>query len=129
MSRIGLAYSGGLDTSVLLKKLILEGHEVVAMTADLGESDALAGAAAQAALEAARVKAIALGAYDAVVIDARERFVDDYAFPALRANALYQDAYPLSAALSRPLIAELLVETAHRYGATIVAHGCTGNSC
>jgi argininosuccinate synthase len=126
MSRIGLAYSGGLDTSVLLKKLILEGHEVVAMTADLGESDALAGAAAQAALEAARVKAIALGAYDAVVIDARERFVDDYAFPALRANALYQDAYPLSAALSRPLIAELLVETAHRYGATIVAHGCTG---
>jgi argininosuccinate synthase len=95
-----------------LKKLIHEGHEVVAMTADLGESDALAGAAAQAALEAARVKAIALGAYDAVVIDARERFVDDYAFPALRANALYQDAYPLSAALSRPLIAELLVETA-----------------
>jgi argininosuccinate synthase len=126
MSRIVLAYSGGLDTSVLLKKLILEGHEVVAMTADLGESDAAAGAAAQAALEAVRVKAIALGAYDAVVIDARERFVDEFAFPALRANALYQDAYPLSAALSRPLVAQLLVETAHRYGATVVAHGCTG---
>lgn len=126
MSRIVLAYSGGLDTSVLLKKLINEGHEVVAMTADLGESDAATGANAQAALEAVRAKAIALGAYDAVVIDARERFINDYAFAALRANALYQDAYPLSAALSRPLIAQLLVETARVYGATVVAHGCTG---
>jgi argininosuccinate synthase len=126
MSRIVLAYSGGLDTSVLLKKLILEGHDVIAMTADLGESDAAAGAGAQAALEAVHEKAIALGAHDAVVTDARERFVDEFAFPALAANALYQDAYPLSAALSRPLVAELLVETAHRYGATVVAHGCTG---
>lgn len=126
MSRIVLAYSGGLDTSVLLKKLVLEGHDVVAMTADLGESDAVTGSGAQAALEAARSKAIALGAYDAVLIDARQRFVSDYAFTALRANALYQDAYPLSAALSRPLIGALLVETARRYGATVVAHGCTG---
>ena len=77
MSRVVLAYSGGLDTSVLLKKLILEGHEVVAMTVDLGESDARRRAPARAAaLEAVRAKAIALGAYDAVLIDARERFID-----------------------------------------------------
>ncbi len=126
MSRVVLAYSGGLDTSVLLKKLILEGHEVVALTVDLGESDAVAGAGAAAALEAVRAKAVSLGAYDAVVIDARERFVSEYAFAALGANALYQNVYPLSAALSRPLIAELLVETARRYSAGVVAHGCTG---
>jgi argininosuccinate synthase len=126
MRRIVLAYSGGLDTSVLLKKLILEGNEVVAMTVDLGESDAIAGTGARAALEAVRAKALDLGAYDAVLIDARERFIGEYAFAALRANALYQDVYPLSAALSRPLIAELLVKTAHEFGATVVAHGCTG---
>jgi len=124
--RIVLAYSGGLDTSVLLKKLLLEGHEVIALTANLGESDALSGAGAQAQLDAVRSKALALGAHDAVLIDARDRFVRDYAFVALRANALYQDAYPLSAALSRPLIAGLLVENAHRYSADAVAHGCTG---
>jgi argininosuccinate synthase len=126
MTRIVLAYSGGLDTSVLLKKLILEGNEVVAMTADLGESDAVAGSGANAALQVVREKALALGAYDAVLVDARERFIAEYAFAALRANALYQDVYPLSAALSRPLIADLLVTTAHEYGATVVAHGCTG---
>ena len=97
MSRIVLAYSGGLDTSVLLKKLILEGNEVVAMTIDLGESDGIAGTGARAALEAVRAKALDLGAYDAVLIDARERFIGEYAFAALRANALYQDVYPLSA--------------------------------
>lgn len=121
-----LAYSGGLDTSVLLKRLVLEGHEVVAMTADLGESDALAGARASGEQQAVREKALRLGARAAVLIDAKERFVCDYAFAALRANALYQDVYPLSAALSRPLIADLLVTTAHEHGATMVAHGCTG---
>lgn len=133
MSRIVLAYSGGLDTSVLLKKLIAEGNEVVAMTADLGESDASTALSTGAStgdpaaeLEQARAKAIALGAVDAVVIDARERFVEEYAYPALRANAKYQGVYPLSAALSRPLIAALLVEIAHRNGADTVAHGCTG---
>jgi argininosuccinate synthase len=126
MTRIVLAYSGGLDTSVLLKRLIIEGHEVVAMTVDLGESDAVAGAGAFAALDAVRSKALALGAHDAVLIDARQRFIAEYAMPALRANALYQDVYPLSAALSRPLIAALLVKTAHEYGAAVVAHGCTG---
>ncbi len=126
MSRIVLAYSGGLDTSVLLKRLILEGHEVVAMTADLGESDATSGAGAAAELERARAKALALGALDAVVIDARARFAASYVLPALAANALYEGVYPLSAALSRPLIAALLVETAHAFNADAVAHGCTG---
>jgi argininosuccinate synthase len=125
VSRIVLAYSGGLDTSVLLKKLVLEGNEVVALTADLGESDATTGDTS-AELEAIRRKAIALGAIDAVVIDARERFLYDYAYRALRANAKYQGVYPLSAALSRPLIGALLVETAHATRADTVAHGCTG---
>ena len=126
MSRIVLAYSGGLDTSVLLKKLILAGNEVVAMTADLGESDGVAGEGAAAELEKVKAKALSLGAYDAVVIDARERFVKEYVQPALAANALYEGVYPLSAALSRPLIGALLVEVAHKYDADAVAHGCTG---
>jgi argininosuccinate synthase len=126
MSRIVLAYSGGLDTSVLLKRYILEGHDVIAMTLDLGESDGTAGSGASAALDAVKAKAVQLGAEKALLIDARDRFIRDYALPALRANALYEGVYPLSAALSRPLIAALLVETAQRYGADAVAHGCTG---
>ena len=126
MSRLVLAYSGGLDTSVLLKKLILSGIEVVAMTLDLGESDAQAGTLAKAELEKVAQKARDLGAYDAVVIDARERFVANYAMPALAANAMYEGVYPLSAALSRPLIGTLLVETAQKFNADAVAHGCTG---
>ena len=126
MSRLVLAYSGGLDTSVLLKKLILAGNEVIAMTIDLGESDASSGAGAAAELAKVAQKAKDLGAYDAVVIDARERFIAGYALPALAANAMYEGVYPLSAALSRPLIAALLVETAHKYAADTVAHGCTG---
>lgn len=133
MSRIVLAYSGGLDTSVLLKKLILEGNDVIAMTADLGESDASTALSTgtssgnpAAELQQTREKALALGAVDAVVIDARQRFVDEYVYRALRSNAKYQGVYPLSAALSRPLIGALLVETAQRTGADAVAHGCTG---
>jgi argininosuccinate synthase len=124
--RIVLAYSGGLDTSVLLKRFLLEGHEVIALTADLGESDAIAGGGAAEALQAVKEKALKLGALDAVLVDAKSRFIGEYAFKALHANALYQGVYPLSAALSRPLISHLLVETAHKYGANAVAHGCTG---
>jgi argininosuccinate synthase len=124
--KIVLAYSGGLDTSVLLKQYIEAGHEVVAMTANLGESDLVSGDGSQAALDAVRAKALALGAKDAVLIDARERFIDEYAYKALAANARYQGTYPLSAALSRPLIADLLVEVAEQYGYNAVAHGCTG---
>lgn len=123
---IVLAYSGGLDTSVLLKRFILEGYDVIALTADLGESDAIAGGGAARALQAVTQKAVALGARHAVLVDAKQRFIDEFAYKALHANALYQGAYPLSAALSRPLIAHLLVETAHMHGAGAVAHGCTG---
>jgi argininosuccinate synthase len=124
--KIVLAYSGGLDTSVLLKQYVAAGHDVVAMTANLGESDMVSGDGSQAALEAVRKKALLLGARDAVLIDARERFITEYAYKALAANARYQGVYPLSAALSRPLIAQLLVETARDYGYDAVAHGCTG---
>jgi argininosuccinate synthase len=126
MSTIVLAYSGGLDTSVLLKKFVLAGHRVVAMTLDLGESDGTAGAGADAAQAEVKAKALALGAYDAVLVDVKDRFVREFCMPALRANALYEGVYPLSAALSRPLIAAMLVETAHVYAADAVAHGCTG---
>ncbi len=121
-----LAYSGGLDTSVLLKRFILEGYDVIALTADLGESDAIAGSGAAHALQQVKQKAIALGAADAVLVDAKDRFIQDYAYKALQSNGLYQGVYPLSAALSRPLIAQLLVETAHAHRASTVAHGCTG---
>ncbi len=124
--KIVLAYSGGLDTSVLLKQFVEQGHQVVAMTANLGESDMVAGEGSQDALDAARRKALGLGAVDAVLVDARERFIGQYALRALAGNALYQGVYPLSAALSRPLIADLLVETAAEHGADAVAHGCTG---
>jgi len=124
--KIVLAYSGGLDTSVLLKRYLLAGHEVIAMTLDLGESDGTAGSGAANALDAVKQKALALGAADALVIDVKERFIAEYAQPALHANALYEGVYPLSAALSRPLIAAMLVETAQRYAADAVAHGCTG---
>ena len=123
---IVLAYSGGLDTSVLLKRFILEGYDVIALTADLGESDAVAGGGAAKALQEVKDKALALGARAAVLVDAKQRFIDDFAYKALHANALYQGIYPLSAALSRPLISHLLVEIAHEYGAQAVAHGCTG---
>jgi argininosuccinate synthase len=126
VSTIVLAYSGGLDTSVLLKKYVEAGERVIALTADLGESDMVAGAGAGDALEDVRKKALALGAADAVLVDVRERFIENYAFWALRANAQYQGVYPLSAALSRPLIADLLCEVAAEKGADAVAHGCTG---
>jgi argininosuccinate synthase len=126
VSRVVLAYSGGLDTSVLLKKLISAGNEVIAMTANLGESDHITGEAAEVALEGVRRKALTLGAKDAVLLDVRERFIKNYCQHALHANALYQGIYPLSASLSRPLLADLLVETAEEYHADAVAHGCTG---
>jgi argininosuccinate synthase len=124
--KIVLAYSGGLDTSVLLKQYVAAGHEVIALTANIGESDLVSGDGSQAAQEAVRQKALLLGAKDALLVDARERFINEYAYKALAANARYQGVYPLSAALSRPLIAQLLVEAANRYGYDAVAHGCTG---
>jgi argininosuccinate synthase len=113
-----LAYSGGLDTTVAVHRLTYEqGRRVVALLADVGQGEDLA--------QAAR-RALAAGAEDAVVVDARERFVAEFIAPAVAANALYEGRYPLVSALSRPLIAQLLVEEAARRGAGAVAHGCTG---
>ncbi|MEO0488757.1 MAG: argininosuccinate synthase, partial [Cyanobacteria bacterium J06659_2] len=117
--RVVLAYSGGVDTTVCIPYLKSEFgvKEVITLAADLGQGDEL---------EPIRKKALTSGAKESLVIDATERFVKDYAFPAIQANALYENRYPLSTALARPLIAKLLVEAAEEYGADAVAHGCTG---
>jgi argininosuccinate synthase len=113
-----LAYSGGLDTTVTVHRLVHEqGRAVVALLADVGQGEDL---------PALADRALAAGAVDAVVVDARERFATDFLVPAIRANARYEGRYPLVSALSRPLIAQLLVEEAGRRGAAAVAHGCTG---
>lgn len=118
-NKVVLAYSGGVDTSVCIPYLKEEWgvQEVITLAADLGQGDEL---------EPIREKALKSGASESLVVDAKESFVKDYAFPALQANALYENRYPLSTALARPLIAKLLVEAAEKYGADAVAHGCTG---
>ncbi|MBV9282686.1 MAG: argininosuccinate synthase [Chloroflexi bacterium] len=118
MTKVVLAYSGGLDTSVAIRWLMESyGLEVVTLTADLGGG---------IDLEAAREKALQVGAVDAYVVDAREEFARDFVLPALQADALYEGTYPLATALARPLIAQLMVEVARRTGASLIAHGCTG---
>ncbi|NJN03500.1 MAG: argininosuccinate synthase [Leptolyngbyaceae cyanobacterium SL_1_1] len=117
--RVVLAYSGGVDTTVCIPYLMNEWgvKEVITLAADLGQGDEL---------EPIRKKALTAGAKESLVSDATERFIEDYAFPSIQANALYENRYPLSTALARPLIAQLLVEAAKEYGADAVAHGCTG---
>jgi len=117
--RVVLAYSGGLDTSVAIGWITEQtGAEVVACAVDVGQGGE--------DLQTIRKRALACGAVEAVVIDARDEFAGRYCLPALRANALYMDRYPLVSALSRPLIARHLVAAAREYGASAVAHGCTG---
>ncbi len=117
-SKVVLAYSGGLDTSVAIPWLREEkGLDVVTVTVDVGQP---------VDLEAVRAKALASGASAAYVADAREEFAQEFLRPALCANALYEGVYPLSTALARPLIARRLVDVARREGAGAVAHGCTG---
>jgi argininosuccinate synthase len=117
--RIVLAYSGGLDTSVAIGWLGDQtGAEVVAVAIDVGQGGE--------DMETIRQRALACGAVEAVVVDAKDEFATEYCLPALQANALYMDRYPLVSALSRPLIATHLVKAAGRFGATIVSHGCTG---
>src|SRR5215211_3741685 len=119
VGRVLLLYSGGLDTSVMLKWIQDEYEaEVVALTVDLGQPGE--------DFEVVRGKAMNLGAVDCHVIDAREEFAHDYVLPAIKANALYGGGYPLFTALGRPLIAKLAVEKAHESGCDTIAHGCTG---
>ncbi|HEY3702613.1 MAG TPA: argininosuccinate synthase [Acidimicrobiales bacterium] len=116
--RVVLAYSGGLDTSVAVRWLGEEmGMEVIALAADVGQGGDFDGL---------RERALAAGAVEAVVVDAREEFARDFVAPALRANARYEGKYPLVSALSRPLIVRHLVAAAREHGADAVAHGCTG---
>src|SRR5215213_6055888 len=118
MKKVVLAYSGGLDTSVAVAWLKEQyGAEVITLTVDLGGGSIR---------EGVERRAMSAGASRAWVVDARERFVTDFVWPHLQAGAFYQVAYPLATALARPLIAQLLVEVAHREGADAVAHGCTG---
>ncbi len=111
-----LAYSGGLDTSVILKKFIEKGYEVTALLVDVGQN---------ADLEEARNKANTLGA-EGILVDGREEFVREFILPALKANALYEKQYPLFTSLSRYLIARHLVKVAEEKKADLIAHGCTG---
>lgn len=118
MKKTVLAYSGGLDTSVAIKWLQEKyGVSVIAMAADVGEGKDL---------DFIQKKALKVGAEKAYIIDAKEEFVKNYIFPALKANALYEGIYPVSSGLSRPLISKLLVDIAEKEGADSVAHGCTG---
>src|SRR5215204_7542787 len=117
--RVVLAYSGGLDTSVGIGWIAEEtGAEVVAVAVDVGQGGE--------DLEQIRKRALACGAVEAVVADARDEFAEQYCLPALQADALYMDRYPLVSALSRPLIVKHLVRAAKQHGASTVAHGCTG---
>ena len=119
VNRVLLLYSGGLDTSVMLKWIQDEYQaEVVALTVHLGQPGEN--------FDEVREKALMLGAVDAHVVDAREEFARDYVLPAIKANALYGGGYPLFTALGRPLIAKLAVEYAHRTNCDTIAHGCTG---
>lgn len=116
--KIVCAYSGGLDTSCMIPWL--KEHydaEIITYTGDLGQGEDLSGI---------RAKALATGASAAVVDDLRERFVNEFVFPALRAGALYEGLYPLHTALGRPLLAQRLCEVAEEHGADAIAHGCTG---
>jgi argininosuccinate synthase len=116
--KVILAYSGGLDTSVMVPWIGEKYNlDVVAFTVDLGQGEDI---------ERIRQKALRTGAVAAVALDARNLFVDHFVWPALMAGAVYEGKYPLATALGRPLIAKLMVDAAREHGAKAVAHGCTG---
>jgi argininosuccinate synthase len=117
--RVVLAYSGGLDTSVAIGWIAEQtGAEVIAVAMDVGQGGE--------DMRTVRERALACGAAESVVVDARAEYAAEYCLPALAANALYMDRYPLVSALSRPLIVSHLTRVAREYGASMVAHGCTG---
>lgn len=116
--KIVLAYSGGLDTSVILKWLLEKDFEVITFTADIGQRDA--------DLEKAKEKALKLGASKAYVIDLRKEFVEDYIFPVFKSGAIYENRYLLGTSVARPLISKKQIEIAEKEGAEYVSHGATG---
>ncbi len=116
--KVVVAYSGGLDTSVMVRWLIERLNvEVITATGDLGASRELNGV---------EEKAYKTGALKAYIVNAKQEFIDEYVFPALKAGALYEKTYPMATALGRPLLAKILVDIARKEGASMVAHGCTG---
>ncbi len=118
INKVVLAYSGGLDTSVIAKWLQTTYHcEVVTFTADIGQGEEV---------EPARAKAMAMGIEEIYIEDLREEFVSDYVFPMFRANAIYEGEYLLGTSIARPLIAKRLVEIARETGADAISHGATG---
>jgi len=117
MDKVVLAYSGGLDTSIILKWLLEKGHVVIAYVADVGQDEDLT---------VIREKALKTGASKVYIEDLKRELVTDYIFPAVKANAIYEGRYMLGTALARPLIAKRQIEIAHREQAPCVAHGATG---
>src|SRR3989338_673744 len=117
MKKVVLAYSGGLDTSCLIRWLGDKGYEVIAFMADVGQGSDFT---------KIKKRALAIGASKVYILDLKKEFVSDYVFPALKAGAVYEGKYLLATALSRPLIAKYLVKVAKKEKATAVAHGCTG---
>jgi argininosuccinate synthase len=115
--KVVLAYSGGLDTSVILKWLINQGYEVVCFVGDVGQKDNF---------DAVREKAMATGASGVHIVDLKEAFVTDYIFPAIRGNAIYEGRYMLGTSLARPLLAKAQIEVAEKEKASYVSHGATG---
>ena len=116
--KVILAYSGGLDTSTILKWLQNEfDYEVIAVCCDAGQKEDF---------DAVKEKALATGASKAIVLDIKEEFITDYIYPTLKAGAIYEDDYLLGTSMARPLMAKKLVEVAEQEGAFIIAHGCTG---
>ncbi|MEW6279117.1 MAG: argininosuccinate synthase [Candidatus Eremiobacterota bacterium] len=115
--RVALAYSGGLDTSCILRWLIDQGYEVIAFMGDVGQDEDF---------EAARQKALAIGARQVFVENLKREFVTDFIFPAIKANAIYEGRYLLGTALARPCLARRQVEVARREGCEFVSHGATG---
>lgn len=115
--KLVLAYSGGLDTSVICHRLASEGYEIYAILVDVGQGENLL---------PLKEKALKVGATDARIVDAKDEFVEDYVIPAIKANAKYEGKYPLFTALSRYVISKHLVKVAREVGAGVVAHGSTG---
>ncbi|MEC7934926.1 MAG: argininosuccinate synthase domain-containing protein, partial [Candidatus Neomarinimicrobiota bacterium] len=115
--KVVLAYSGGLDTSIILKWLVNKGFEVICFIGDVGQSDDF---------DLVKEKAIKLGASKVHIKDLQEEFIVDYIFPALQGNALYEGRYLLGTSLARPVLAKAQIDVANEEGATIVSHGSTG---
>ncbi|KAL9933817.1 hypothetical protein V8E36_007475 [Tilletia maclaganii] len=115
--KVLLAYSGGLDTSTILAWLIDEGYDVVAFMADVGQEEDF---------EAAKSKALKCGAVDFILEDMRREFIENLIYPAVQANAIYEDVYLLGTSLARPVIARGMISTAEKTGCQYVSHGCTG---